>query len=191
MPAIMPDRRSMRVGIVGHRVFESATAAQFAADCCAAILRTRIELHRQVTAISALAEGADSSFAAAALDLGLPLEVVRPFARYAADFATPEARGLYERLRAAAYEETTLRFARRSTAAYMAAMSWIVRRSNLLVAVWDGRSGRGPGGTADAVSQAMSEAREWIHIDVTRYRITPYIGDQATAEMPIGAGAQR
>jgi hypothetical protein len=182
---------SSRVGIVGHRVFESAGAAQFAADCCAAILRNRVESDQRPTAVSALAEGADSSFAEAALDLGLRLEVVRPFACYADDFATPEARELYERLRAAAHEEITLRFTHRSTAAYVAAMNWIVRRSQLLVAVWDGRSRRGPGGTADAVSQAVSEAREWVHIDVTRYCVTRCIGNDVVEHLPIGTGVQR
>jgi hypothetical protein len=129
---------------------------------------------RGVTAVSALAEGADTEFAEAALDLGLPLEVIRPFARYADDFEVPHARRRYERIRAAARAETTLPFNGRSTAAYVAAMSWIVRRSDLLVAVWDGRWRGGAGGTADAVAWAICQQRSWVHVDVTRGCVTSH-----------------
>jgi hypothetical protein len=172
----MGDSRSLRLGIVGHRVFASKLAAEFAASCCAAILRSRMQQQRRLSAISALAEGADSAFAEAALELGLPLEVVRPFVGYADDFEAPHARRRYERLRAAAREEITLPFTGRSSAAYVAAMSWVVRRSDLLVAVWDGRWRGGTGGTADAVARAICQQRTWIHVDVTRFRVRSHAG---------------
>jgi hypothetical protein len=82
-------------------------------------------------AISALAEGADTLFAEAALQLGVPLEIVRPFDRYVDDFATRPSRSRYRGLVEAARRETRLPFAAASVHAYEAAMAWVVRACDL------------------------------------------------------------
>jgi hypothetical protein len=155
------------VGIVGHRYLtNSETIAFVAAQSFAVLQQTQAE-HPDVVALSAIAEGADTLFAEAALTLAMPLEIVRPFADYATDFGTLQAKRRYEALRAAARCEVMLTYEERSNVAYEAAMNWIVKRSDLLLVAWDGVAAEGIGGTGDAVKQAVQLNRDWLHLDVT------------------------
>lgn len=150
-----------RVGIVGHRQFASPLHDAYVARQCRDILsRVRAE-HDDAVAVSALAVGADTLFAEAAVELGIPLEVVTPFARYEEDFAARAERARYHGLRRAARSETVLAYAARSDAAYVAAMNWIVDGCDLLVAVWDGRAGV----TGSAVLRARRLSRDWYHLN--------------------------
>src|SRR5436853_5294315 len=123
----------LRLGIVGHRYLAKRETSAFVADQCLAILKQAQAEHTDVVALSAIAEGADTLFAEAALSLNIPLEIVRPFARYAFDFKTTDARRRYEKLHAAARCETRLNHEERSDVAYRAAMNWIVKESDVLV----------------------------------------------------------
>jgi hypothetical protein len=164
----------VRVAIVGHRHLASARTSAFVADASHGVLSAARNRRQGVTAVSALAEGADTIFAEAALDLGIPLRVVRPFRGYENDFASAATRRRYAELRDAAESEELLPFVSRSRRAYEAAMRWVVRNSDLLVAAWDGRPGLGPGGTADAVQHAVSVGREVIHLDVRTLAVRAY-----------------
>src|SRR5262249_4191006 len=108
-----------RLGIVGHRCLNAAATA-FVDSASRAVLADALATRAEVVALSALAEGADTLFAEAALSLSVPLEVVRPFARYAEDFGTDESRRRYRTLAAAARLETKLGFVGRSAHAYEA-----------------------------------------------------------------------
>jgi hypothetical protein len=169
----------MLIGIVGHRYISDINAIAFVTEQCTSILDQAQNTYSDLVALSAIAEGADSIFAEAALTLGIPLEIVRPFQTYTSDFATMPARHRYNRLRKAARNETTLDFAGRSDEAYEAAMRWIVTRSDLLMVAWDGRSTNGPGGTGHAVSQAIQINRSWIHLNVADLSVTHYITTQS------------
>jgi hypothetical protein len=155
----------LRIGIVGHRRLASERSAGFVANQCSTILRRARLLDPDAVALSAIAEGADSIFASAAVELGIPLEIVRPFDTYSDDFAAGDALECYRRLRGAARRETRLVFGRRSVHAYRAAMLWIVRRSDVLVVAWDGCRSPARGGTWDAVTEVVRARRHWIHID--------------------------
>jgi hypothetical protein len=169
----------IRIGVAGHR-WIAPEAVSVASVQCSAILQRARAHWGAVLALSATAEGADAFFAEAAVSLGIPLEIVRPFDEYAADFTTRDARERYERLRAAARLETRLAFDRRSIEAYVAGMQWIVENSDILVAVWDGRAALGAGGTAHAVDQANRAGRPWIHLNVMNGRVSGHV--------PRGAG---
>lgn len=163
-----------RIGIVGHRYLGNSETIRFvAAESLTALKRAKAE-HPDVVALSAIAEGADTLFAEAALALGLPLEIVRPFAEYEADFETLSAKTRYEELRTAARNELKLTYVERSNLAYEAAMSWIVKRSDLLVVAWDGLPAEGAGGTGDAVKQALQLNKPWLHLDVTNLAVTAH-----------------
>lgn len=155
-----------RIGIVGHRYFSDDEIIKFVAQSTTKILEKTLNEYPDLIVLSAIAEGADTIFAEAALSLNIPLEIVRPFQTYSSDFATASARDRYHRLRTAARSETQLSFKRRSNEAYEAAMNWIESRSDLLIAVWDGRPSNGPGGTGHAVHQAIQLNRTWIHVNV-------------------------
>lgn len=164
----------VRVAIVGHRDLRGARTSAFVADASHGVLSAAQLRWPRVTAVSALAEGADTIFAEAALALDIPLRVVRPFRGYEADFADHETRRRYEELREAAESEERLPYVSRSRRAYKAAMRWVVQNSDLLVAAWDGRPGLGPGGTADAVQHAVAVGREVIHVDVSALAVRAY-----------------
>lgn len=160
------------VGIVGHRYLADQQTGAFVSEQCLVILKQAKAEHDDLVAISAVAEGADTLFAEAALTLDIPLEIVRPFADYASDFQSVSGRERYEKLRLAARSEEKLGHKKRSDAAYKAAMNWIVRRSDLLVVVWDGLPAEGAGGTGDAVRQAAHLNKPWLHLDVTNLSVT-------------------
>jgi hypothetical protein len=163
-------RRRVCVGIVGHRYLGPAEG--FVTRHCRSILEDAHRRHGAVTAISALAEGSDSLFAEVAIELKIPLVIVRPFREYALDFRTGSARTRYARLRQLATQEIVLAYGRRSDKAYRAAMNWVVARSDLLVAAWDGRPAAGYGGTSHAVEQASRRRGTWIHLDVIAQSVT-------------------
>jgi hypothetical protein len=154
-----------RLGIVGHRALDRE-AREFVASACSALIEDAQRV-TTVTAVSALAEGADTLFAEAALTARATLEVVRPYEDYEAEFSTQRQRRRYRALLAAAGAEARLPFNSRSTRAYEAAMRRVTDRCDVLVAAWDGTPPRGTGGTADTVRYARSIGRRVIHLDVT------------------------
>jgi hypothetical protein len=162
----------IRVGIVGHRYLDDDRTVMFIYEQCLAILKKTLTEHASIVALSAIAEGADTLFAESALTLGIPLEIARPFKHYASDFVGISARKRYHRLRSAACRETEMPYINRSDEAYLAAMNWVVKRSDILVAAWDGLPATGVGGTGDAVEQAILLNRTWIHLNVTDLSVT-------------------
>lgn len=105
--------------------------------------------------ISCLADGADQIFARAVLDAGGRLEVVIP-ARAYRDGLPAEAHTEYDRLLARASAITRLDREESTSDAHMAASVAMVDGADRLLAVWDGKPSRSPGGTADVVDHAGS-----------------------------------
>jgi hypothetical protein len=161
-----------RLGIVGHREL-GAEATAFVGAASTELLADVLCDEGDVVAVSALAEGADTLFAEAALSMDLPLEVVRPFRDYAGDFRHGTSRRRYRSLVAAARKETRLGFTARSSLAYEGAMRWVVENCDVLVAAWDGAPARGPGGTASAVEHARRVGRRVIRLDVGDLVVRP------------------
>jgi len=174
------------VGIVGHRYLGNQRTEDFVSEQCLAILKRAKAEHDDVIAISAIAEGADTLFAEAALRLDIPLEIVRPFEDYKSDFATLSARQRYEKLRSASQREEKLGRKKRSNAAYKAAMHWIVENADTLVIAWNGRPAEGEGGTGDAIRQATLMNRSWIHLDTTNLSTTSHTGGPPAKETRVG-----
>ena len=153
------------VGVAGHRRFDDPAAGRFVARGCRAILRQIGLTSPGCVALSPLAEGADTLFAEAAVGLGFPLDVVRPYAAFGEDFTTAQARRRYGRLRSAARRRHDLAFAGPTDDAFEAAMNRVVEHCDLLLVAWDGGAPGGRGGTAHAVRRAIALGRPWIHLD--------------------------
>lgn len=167
----------IRIGIVGHRYFQSQEVETFISESCQRIFLSLQHRYSSLIAVSAIAQGADSIFAQAALALNIPLEIVCPFETYYEDFACQKSSQIYTSLRNAASQEKSLNFVHRSEDAYYAAMQWVVEGSDLLIAAWDGKKGKGKGGTADAVNRAMDMGHSWIHLDVMNKGINYHCAD--------------
>jgi hypothetical protein len=165
-------RTPFRIGVTGHRDLGDEVTAAFVARQCKAVLQKALTEHGEVVALSALAEGADTLFAEAALELGIPLEAVTPFEGYVEDFKG-QARERYERLLAQTRVEHRLPHAERSDEAYLAGGLWVVNHCDFLVVIWNGQPAAGTGGTGDVVDYAQQVGRPYIHIHTVERTVTP------------------
>lgn len=159
------DAKNVVVGITGHRTFPSAEVSDFVKEQIEFILTKLRQEHKEITALSAIAKGADTLFALTALKLGFRLEVVIPFSHYEEDFHTPEALELYRFLINQASRTHHLEFKERSDDAYLSGGKWIVDQCNLLIAVWDGQPASGKGGTGDVIKYAQNVKKSYWHVD--------------------------
>lgn len=120
-----------------------------------ALRDTLLQYSDGMVGVSCLADGADQLFAHIVVDLGHTLEVVVPAKQYR-DGLSPAAQPTYDRLIAKAIHVDQLHYVESTEEAHMAGGKAIVDRSDLLLAVWDGKPARGYGGTADVVTYAKS-----------------------------------
>jgi hypothetical protein len=139
-----------RVGITGHRDLGANTAALVDA----AVRQTLYPMAGAgLIGVTCLADGADTVFAQAVLDLGGTIEVIVPAVKYR-DSLPAEHHAGYDRLLASASHVHQLDHQESDPAAHMAASVLMIGMVSQLVAVWDGKPARGYGGTADVVAEA-------------------------------------
>jgi hypothetical protein len=142
----------MRVGCTGHRLLDAETARIVERALHERLARLPADV---LVGVTSLADGADQLFAEAILALGGVLEVVLPAERYREQLPAG-SRETYDRLLARAAAIECLAFEDSTSEAHMEAGRAVVRRSEVLVAVWDGHPARGLGGTADVVAYARA-----------------------------------
>ena len=153
------------VGVSGHRDLDpnDSTRLRDAVTDFVQQLKGRLP-DTEVRLIVGMAEGADLLVAETALGLGVPVEAVlpMPLEHYAADFDEPTLAQLKELLRRpqvrrvelsaeAAGAGTGPHSREQRDRMYANLTDTLIRRSSLLLALWDGRGSRLPGGTADTV----------------------------------------
>jgi hypothetical protein len=188
-PAPRP-RLGVRVGVTGHRTL-NAELRDKVRDVLESVRRAMKDLARDTAVgefyvpnkaaepldsimrvLSPLASGADRLVAEVALDLGYELYVPMPFARdeYKADFQQPD--GNLQR-----FEELFVLAGQNWLAldgdpasgnrayGYENVGRFVVRHSDVLIAIWDGKPAAGRGGTAEIVYYAASNGVPvwWIH----------------------------
>lgn len=156
--------KKLYVGVTGHRVLGDKSVNTFVKKQIKKILLDTKQKYESVTALSAIAEGADILFAEIAVKLGIDLEVVIPFSNYEEDFETRNSRLHYQKLIRQAKKIHRLSFQKRSNKAYLAGGHWLVNHCDLLFAVWNGLPATGEGGTGDVVDFAMQKKRPIIQI---------------------------
>ena len=143
-----------QLAITGHRGLSAELEAEVDQMIRAVVAEDGAE-NGAVVGVSCLADGADAVFAQAVLDAGGSLVAVLPAAHYRE--ALPEDyRPVFDRLLARAGKVVQLPYVTPDPNAYMEAGKRMVDESDSLLAVWDGRPGRGQGGTADVVAYARS-----------------------------------
>ncbi|MBB5786532.1 hypothetical protein [Jiangella mangrovi] len=140
------------IGVTGHMDLPEATRVLVAGALRATLAPYGAGEFRGATC---LARGADRIFAHVVLELGGAVDVVLPAADYRDAIVKDADRPEFDDLLARAATVTTLPFRTSSRAAYLAASREVIDRSDLLVAVWDGRAADGSGGTSDAVALAV------------------------------------
>ena len=161
----------MVVGITGHQKLEEK-------DCwlwVESVIRTALaEVPRPLVGVSSLAIGADQLFAKLVLESGGCLEVVTPFPGYWQTFTPGQARAEYQSLLDRASRVDVLPPRDNWEESYLAAGQLVVERSDLMIAVWNGKTAVGLGGTGDMVRYARQLSRKVLHIDPSQsLHLTP------------------
>ena len=153
------------VGVTGHRDITGTEADRVRS-------KTRDELtmivkllpHIPVRVVSGLAEGADSIAVEVALELDLKVSAVlpMPLAKYRNDF-TGSALDKFEELAAdPRVDVSEIPMLEPSTRddQYSLLADYLVRRSNLLLAIWNGEKVGLQGGTSDVVMRYLGDGRQ-------------------------------
>jgi len=152
------------VGFSGHRLLTDPAAT--AAAIRAALDSLRREVPGEWIALSSVAEGGDQLFVEQVRGIGLSWHAILPLPRaeFAKDFSTEEWKTVEELLpKAEEVRIITENGARED--AYLDCGMETVNGADVLLAVWDGQSARGKGGTADVVDYAMSIGKPVVIID--------------------------
>jgi hypothetical protein len=149
----MSEANPVAIGATGHRNLTDATAVLIGGA-----LRNWLCAFDSIIGVTSLAAGADQLFARAVLAAGGRLHAVIPASGYESTFEIDDSASFRELLALSA-ERLQLPFERPSEQAYWAAGREVVRRSDRLLAIWDGQPAGGLGGTADVVGYARQLGR--------------------------------
>lgn len=167
------------LGVTGHRNLASDNESLAALVAKELRRLARAYPGARFAVLTGLAEGADRLAANVAqdrFDANVIAVLPLPDQLYLADFATPESRAEYLRLKAEAGRLINAplleprRKLRRDGESRNHQYAWVgaflAKRAQVLLAIWDGEAARGTGGTAQAV--------EWFRSSTTprRYRIS-------------------
>lgn len=163
-----------RIGGIGHRVIKDQDEFHYVTSCCHKIFSTFKKQYPCIRAVSAIAEGADSIFSQIAISSGIQLDTVIPFEKFEADFKDEESRARYTMLRNSSIIENRVKLGDRSSSAYRKSMEWVVFKSNLVVAIWDGKELGSRGGTWDAINLCKALRKRFIHVNPSENTICLY-----------------
>ncbi|MEQ1580420.1 MAG: hypothetical protein ABL964_07505 [Steroidobacteraceae bacterium] len=167
LPAPRHTRLSpLIIGVSGHRDLHPDCIERVRAEVTAFVDRLTAFLpNSQIRVMVGMAQGADLLVAQAALDRHLPVDAVlpMPLEQYADDFGAEPLLQLREMLKHpdvrcielegnhAAQGESALSTQQQRDLLYVNLTDSLIRKSNLLIALWDGENSHLPGGTADTV----------------------------------------
>jgi hypothetical protein len=157
----------MNIGITGHQRLEKPEAWSWVE---LAIRRELDQAAQPLTLITSLAIGADQLGARLALNRGAAIKAILPFEDIERTFSEPDLAAYHRLIKHASVE--ILCTAGTDEDAYLAAGKRVVELSDLLIAIWDGESAKGRGGTADVVSYALSIGVRVVHVDPIRKIVT-------------------
>src|SRR5437016_12472732 len=122
------SKATFRIGLSGHQQFGDEATVQFVSQQLRDLLAIYRQMSRdqgqEVVACSALALGADQLFVKTASELGIPVEVVIPCAKYAEIFSTSETLDEYYRLLNSCQDVHSLPFDDCTDDAYLADGHW-------------------------------------------------------------------
>ncbi|MGA9795029.1 MAG: hypothetical protein WBQ17_05765 [Rhizomicrobium sp.] len=152
----------MRIGVTGHQIRAGIDWRWVRTS-----IKTQLSSMIGVTnGYSSLAIGADQIFAEILLELQIHMCSVIPLPQYER-FFHGEGLEKYEYLLARS-DAIFLASESEPSRAFFEAGQYIVRESDILFAVWDGKPAQGVGGTGDVVSYARQLGKAVLHFDTSK-----------------------
>jgi hypothetical protein len=163
------------VGVTGHRDLATEDAERTKEEIRTALsgLQRRFS-HLSLRLMTGLAEGADTLAADVALELGIEVCAVLPMPLdiYCDDFSGPARERLFELCTNEKILVTALPLAGTHTASdmhnqakrdlqYEQLRDFLIRRSNVMLALWDGKVGGPTGGTSDVIMSYLGNNAEF------------------------------
>jgi FxsC-like protein len=146
-----------RVGVTGHTGLTGPTRA-LVYDALLAALKDHLD-GEALWGVTCLADGADQLFARAVLAVDGRFEVVLPAADYRERVVTAQNLPDFDDLLHEAASVSYMPFGRANRRAYAAASAEMLRRCDVVLAVWDGEPSRRLGDTAHVVATARRLGR--------------------------------
>jgi hypothetical protein len=159
----------MRIGVTGHQRLDDSSAWSWVT---ATIDRELDVVEPPLVAITSLAIGADQLLARLVLKRGGAIEAVLPYENLERSFAEADLPSFRELRDQATLEMLQTRGDDED--AYLAAGKRVVDRSDLLIAVWNGKPAKGKGGTGDIVQYALEHGVPTVHINPTDRSLKRY-----------------
>ncbi len=146
------------IGVTGHRDLDEADrpALERAVQACLSEIEALVP-DGQHRLLCGLAAGADQWVAQCALDRGWSLQAIlaAPVDDYAKSLPASDALRLRQQFLPRCQEISILADSPGGDSGYVAVAHALARQASALIALWDGRPSRGPGGTADTVERFL------------------------------------
>jgi hypothetical protein len=203
---IDPIPLAIRVGITGHRHLSPACLTSLEGNVDRALEKIRTDLFQRsratpisLCALSALAEGADRMVTRRILATpGGRLEVVLPRDRdsYIKDFQEDHSRREFHDLLGQARSTDHAPALPTREDGYIWASHQVVKRVDVLLAVWDGQPSRGEGGTAYSICYALETCTPvlWVPTNAGDLSADEFVVDKGKGPVKtvfFNAGAER
>ncbi len=164
------------LGITGHRMLAAEEVERIRPVITKAIQNIMFTVGEHdstvsFTALSPLAEGADTLFAEVALSLGLELDILLPFEKdeYLKGFSSDQARlnfdKIYSKVNPQSIRVLTTKGNKEVDQLFLNLGHRVVDESDWLIAIWNEKEGKGKGGTADIVNYATGLKKNVIIIN--------------------------
>lgn len=155
-------RATVKVGFTGHQRLQDPTGWDWVNRELDEVLS---QYSQPLTGITSLAIGGDQLFATTILRHRGMLEIIIPFSGYELTFAAGNERQMYYRLLNSASKIEVLEKIGSDEDAYFEAGKQVVKLSDLLITVWNGKPAAGLGGTGDIVKYAKGLHKKIIHLN--------------------------
>jgi hypothetical protein len=144
------------IGVTGHRILTGRRKIEASIELVLTHIQSTFP-DQGYTLFSPLAEGADCLFAEKGLQL-LPAKLVVPLPlavpEYLQDFTSEKTKHKFKQLFDLAEEVVYIPAQETREQAYRVTGEYVVLHSDILVAIWDGRSAQGPGGVGEVTQLA-------------------------------------
>lgn len=161
----------LKIGVTGHRIIENEDSIRIKVREVLKGLKGKLPSNHILRVISPLAEGADRIVAEEVLSDNfsqnnqllavLPLEIDD----YMGDFETFESEKTFKNLINVAREVLIMKETSTREEAYLQVGKYVVEDCDVLIAIWDGKTSRGIGGTAEIVDYAQNINRQVVWIN--------------------------